>query len=554
MQQSDAPGSAPIKARRPRKIAGLGAAAEQAKRWQDLGDALDALVRALGASDALAAGLSRRVHTLWRGDNNAVLEWHPTELRGEGRLVLAADQQRGRFVLPAYAAGLRMLAIREQSVAADVLRLAAKLGELERGALTPDAFADWLWRGCALGFDVAQSASASEIGAALLRSERPALELWGERSAMAVALWNELSWSAAQHLEASALSQRFGAPLAALERRAVQDRALALGQAEAQALRALADEPVAWARAETGLLFACQPLAHTMPLAHVTFSLLAIVECSTRFDPALLDAVAALEAAPGREGEAIDTALLGTAFGRMLLAHGFEDGVLHDLVDRADSGLRDGLLRALLAADAEPARVRDAFCSLLRHWGAAVFFGRVSPKQLAPALATALVAAALDARTDASKLTSVFEQLPIEAALRSAGAHPQLLGSWAQVIERRIHADPVGSGPLLSEFVAAGAAAARIVGRVLIARQGSGFGPEALKATLKSLVRAGLGAEFVLPLWEARSNATHVRLGALFALDGDKKLLGQALARRVGNLLEPAEIREALEELRWKAP
>ena len=107
--------------------------------------------------DALAIGLGRRVHAQWLEEPGAVLELQATELRSEGRLVLAADAQNGRFIWPAYSAGLRLIAIRVQSVPADVVRLARWFSELQADASLVPEFADWLWRG-------ARSASMSADG------------------------------------------------------------------------------------------------------------------------------------------------------------------------------------------------------------------------------------------------------------------------------------------------------------------------------------------------------------------------------------------------------
>jgi hypothetical protein len=548
VHRSDAPGPSPIKQRRPRKVAGIGAAAEQAKRFLDLGDALDALVRAIAAADALAAGLSRRVHGLWQGDAAAVVEWQATELRSEARLVLAADVQRGRFILPAYAAGLRLVSLREQSVPEDVLRLCRQLGELERGALSVTAFADWLWRGGACGFDVAQVASVGELGRALPAEERPAAELWSERSEQAVALWNDLAWAAAQALDPIALAQRFAPPLEQLVLR-VRAGDLALGMPEAQALRARADNPAAWARAELTLLGKRPELNAALPRAHVTFPLQSSIESAGRFELGLLETIEQLSGGAG-DSDVIDLGLLGAAFGRALLARGFDPDELRAFVDRAPAALCEGFLPVLLEPQRGATHGRDALSVLLWHWGAERFFARVSPKQFGAELAVALFAAALAVGCDAAQLGRALEQLPIDAALRAAAAHPQLLRKAGAVIERRIHANPPHSGPLLAELAASSVGAARLVGGVVLARQASGFGPEALKAALRAVARAGCGAEFVLPLWEARTNAAHVRLAALYALESDKPLLAPILGRRVANMLEPAEIRAALDELR----
>jgi hypothetical protein len=91
------------------------------------------------------------------------------------------------------------------------------------------------------------------------------------------------------------------------------------------------------------------------------------------------------------------------------------------------------------------------------------------------------------------------------------------------------------------------------VGAALLATQAARFAPTVLAPTFLALVQAGVGARFVLPLWRARGTSSSARLAALSALQGDPFLLAEALDARATGMLEPPEIREALEELRWRA-
>lgn len=553
MQQGDASGPLAGKLRKARKVAGVGASAEQARRLQELGDTLDALVHAVAQQDALASGVARRLHGVWLTDLESVIEVTPTELRSGARLVLAADAQHGRFILPAHAAGLRVIAMRAQSVPADLTRLARVLGELESGMLAPVDFADWLWRGGALGFDVVQTASAAEIGQSMIDLDQPAQELWDERSQQAVALWNDLAWQAAQNLDAAAIATRFRAPVEQLAAR-VHAPELALTLADAQNVRAAADDVAFWASSELALLAEQPALASVLPRAHLTFRVLTLIEQSARFDPRVIELLARLETCECEPGDAFDYALLGAAFERKLLAHELDPAALFALVDRAQPELLAGLLAALLDSSKEHETAVQALALLLRHWGAEALFARVAPNQCPPALGAALLRAALEASTPVATIAGVLERMPLPTAVAVLTACPELLATTGAALERKMMADAPACAAQLPDFARAHADAARIAGRVVLARQGAGFGADILKATLLAVMRAGLGADLVLPLWELRAAPTHARLAALAALETHPELLRRALAPRVGNVLEPPEIREALEELRWRQP
>ena len=185
---------------------------------------------------------------------------------------------------------------------------------------------------------------------------------------------------------------------------------------------------------------------------------------------------------------------------------------------------------------------------------AQALFARIAPNQLPPALGAVLLRAALDAHTPAAVLAGVIERMPLPTALAALTACPELLAATGAALERKMLADPAACAAHLPELARSQPEAARIAGRVVLARQGAGFGADTLKTALLAVVRAGLGAELVLPLWETRAAASHVRLAALSALEAQPELLRRALAPRVGNMLEPPEIREAVEELRWRQP
>jgi hypothetical protein len=553
VQQGDASGPLAGKQRKARKVAGVGAGGEQARRLQELGDTLDALVHAVAQQDALASGIARRLHGLWLSELESVVEVTPTELRSNARVVLAADVQHGRFILPAHAAGLRMIALRAQSVPADLTRLARVLGELESGLLDPIEFADWLWRGGALGFDVVQTASAAEIGQSMIDLDRPAEELWDERSQQAVAQWNDLAWQAAQSLDATAIAARFRAPIEQLAQR-VNAPELALTLADAQAVRAAADDAALWASSELALLAEQPTLASMLPRAHLTFRVLALIEQAPRFDPRFVELLARFETSACEPGDAFDYALLGAAFERKLLAHPIDPAALIVLADRAPPELVSGLLAGLLESSKRNESATQALALLLSHWGAEALFTRIPPNQVPPALGAALLRTALETRTPPAALASALERMQLPTTIAALAACPELLATAGPAIERRMMADPASCGAQLSDFAGSHPDAARIAGRVVLARQGAGFGADTLKAALLAVARAGFGADLVLPLWETRAAASHARLAALAALEAHPELLRRALAPRVGNMLEPPEIRVALEELRWRQP
>jgi hypothetical protein len=520
----------------------------------DLGKALDALVHAIQSGDALADGLARRSHELWLEQHDSVIEWKPTELRADGRLVLAADTHRGRFIFCAHAAGLRALAIRTRSVTADVMNLARHLAALEDGEIEPSEFADWVWRGAAVGFDAAQAAAGSQLGEGLIAADLERPQLWVERSERAVEQWNDLALKAGQALDAAMLAERFCAPLERMRQRAEQG-GLAFSNEDANALRAAADAPAAWAVAEAALLIEQPSLRGTLPRSHLTFLLLDLIEGGAPLDRSLLDVCGELDAAQGARNanDAIDFPALGAAIASRLLLLGAPKTAWLELAAPTDSPLLTGLTSHVLARSETEAPAREAMVALLERWGAAETFARLDPARIQPQLGVALLSAALQTCAEPTELATALARMPVETALMALTALPALLPAAQVTLERLIVEQPSSSGPLLPALVQSSAAAAGGVGAALLATQAARFAPTVLAPTFLALVQAGVGARFVLPLWRARGTSSSARLAALSALQGDPFLLAEALDARATGMLEPPEIREALEELRWRA-
>jgi hypothetical protein len=553
VQQGDAPPPASVKLRRPRRAAVAGPGGDAQRRLQELGDVLDALVRGIARRDPLADGLARRAHELWLEEQQVVLHWRPTELRAGPRLVLAASVDGGRFILPGYAAGLRALAIRPASVPADIMRLARRLAALEEGTLDGAGFAAWLWRGGALGLDAAQSVGTDELGEALIDPSVPEAELWAACSARVVGVFSDLAQKAAAALPAAALEARFRAPIERMEQRARAGE-LGLSIEDAQCLRSVADAPGLWAAAELKLVSQQAELRGVLPAAHLGLRLVDLIDGADAIDADLLGLCASLAAGSGLDlqGPPLDIELLGAALGRKVLQGGLRSQLLLELVERAEPALLGGVLTHLCERAREQDVAVQAMTLLSRHWGARSLFARIQIGQLESGLAIALVEAALDEGMQVPELLQQLDLMSLETVLRVLCAQPALLPPAQPMLERLIAEQPQASGPLLPALIQAGPAGARAAGTVLLGQQGAGLAVPVLRPALIALVRSGHGVAFVLPLWEARGNASSVRLAALGALEADADLVAQAVRGRKVAMLEPPEIREALEELRWR--
>jgi hypothetical protein len=535
--------------RRPRKLAALGTAGELARKLQELGDALDDAVRAVRAQDALSEGLCRRVYELWRAERRYVLEWHPTEIRADGKLVLAASAKEGRFVLPAFAAGLRALGMRAECTMPDVLRLAQQLAALESGAQSPHGFASFLYRGGALGFDAAQDESVLELAETLIAPIDESA-WWAERSRLGVELWNDLAWRAAQAFDAPTLADRWRAPIERMTARAVKGE-LSLNAAERRALCDAAEDETCWARAEINLLLAEPGLRASLSTEHVAHRLGAVIEHSPELDARLPELLVTLTGA-GTSRPTVAARILGAALGRRLFGLGVDSAALLNLAERIGPELVTGLIAYLDERNQCTDAVVRVLGALLQRSGFPALVALADVARMQPGLAVALMRAAFEARVPPPELATVLDRLPPASVLAVLAAIPMLLRVAEPVLNAHMAERLPEIEPLLPDFLRALPEAAGVTGAALLATQGDRFSAAGLQAILSAFVELGHGREVVMALWESRRASSGARIAAIAALEVNRALLAEALRRRGPNLMDPPEVRVALEELRWR--
>ncbi|HMI89920.1 MAG TPA: hypothetical protein VK509_01090 [Polyangiales bacterium] len=541
------------RARRRVQVA-LAGAGEAAERLRDLGAALDSLVRSLRQNDALADGFGRRAHQSWLVQPERRLELLPTELRAGGRVALAASNERGRFILPAYNAGLRALTLRDTSSPHDVMMLGEQLAALQDEPRALQRFAQWLWCSTAFGLEAHLVESLPELGESVVRAV-PESELWAERSSRAVEIWNEMAWSAAQSLPRASVEQRFARPLADAERRAAAGE-LDLADSEVGTLGALVDDPASWTWMEVALLRHDPSLRAALSPSHLSWILSSLIEHAPRLDQELLAVLREL-GCDLRRGEGasatdqLDYRVLGMALADRLLELAVEAPVPEAVLDALGSSLRGTVVSAVCEQGEDYPSGPALIAALARRWGVDELFKRVELAALGPVMAAALAGCALDARAEPASLMAWVARLPLPAALGALAGVPALLAHARPLIERALSEQPVLAGAYLPPLVRSGQAAAALVGSALLASGARDVPEDVLSEVLAALLEQGQGRSAVLPLFERTSHGVTPRRCALLALQADPRLLHTALGA-VDRTNEPSEIRQLLEELRWK--
>lgn len=512
-------------------------------------------MRAARSGDALAEGFGRRAHQLWLAHPERRLELMPTELRSGGRVALAASNERGRFILPAYNAGLRALTLRDTSSPNDVMLLGEQLAALQEQPRALQRFASWLWCSTAFGIEAHLVESLPELGESLVQAVTES-ELWAERSSRAVEIWNEMAWKVAQSMPRAAVEQRFARPLADAERRAAAGE-LDLADDEVGTLSALVDDPACWTWMEVALLRHDAGLRAAISPSHLSWILSALIEHAPRVDESLLAVLRELGCdlmrgeAPGGRGE-LDYRVLGAALADRLLELAVNEPVPALVLDALGPLLRGTLVAATCEHGEDYPSGPVLLAALAERWGVDELFRRVELALLGPTMAGAMARCALDAGSEPRTLMAWVARLPLPAALGVLAHVEELLALARPLLDRALLEQPVLAGAHLASLAHSGQAAAALIGAALLASGARDVPEEPLSELLASLVEHGQGRSAVLPLFQRQSHSVTARRCALNALQSDPRLLQMALGDEERDE-ESSEIRQLLEELRWKA-
>ena len=320
-----------------------------------VGNSLDGLVRTARLRDPSAFAHSRALLAHWSSLPDRAIELQPTKLLITQRESLQAGAEHGRFVLPAFMAGLRKVELRADATSDSVLRLAQELGALKPELAAIAAFRDWLWCDGADGFNVSVNLSFVELADHLVSDaeEHTALAV---RSAAAVAEWNRIAQLAATELDAAAVREEFRVPIDVFSNR-VADPQWKLAAVDIETMRELCDDPAQWSEDEIATVLEYPQLRQALPPQRLAQRIRALIEGSAQLDGRLLAFLATLGGSKDEYATRLLALLegveLGLAIGGKLVLEDGEQPALQKL-----SHERSGRHRARCAARTATARGR----------------------------------------------------------------------------------------------------------------------------------------------------------------------------------------------------
>ncbi len=472
--------------------------------------ALDALVRAAFANPPSVDALADRLVAVWLAAGGLALELSPTTLSSQGVVYLRADAGRGRWLLPAFMAGMHSIALaKDGSHALGLISLAHELAALRMDAKALEQFSAWVWGEGAEGLTIGVDAGILEVGSVRERSEGSSQsdQLRAVRSASMVG--EEVTAMDGADLDRAALREELAAPLALYET-GVTHRAFELPESERRSLGRAVDDPIAWLEIELSVaLNGPAILVERLPVSRIVRGIIGRIKSGTTTDARLVERLYGIRGKRPDVWRGLVDGGVGSALGANI---SLIDPLLLALVQ--DKEIGGDLARALLARATDDESRRAV--------------GRLGVRQLlacgvlAPEVTveTAAQIVAITLAVEPELLRFVLARVPHRLGIAPVAELPQPHVSAArELISRALLQRPVEDAVV--------ALIKRSEDRALIAdlakrmrrRLGADFLPSAVKSAAAVLAADPQGALLVAALSSHPCAKREVKLALLQALD-----------------------------------
>ena len=524
---------------------------------RNLAASLDSLVRSVRTNPGAVPNLVDRTLGYWEDLEHEALEILPAGVRFEDAEVFSADDEEGRWLLPAFMAGLRALRPWKDVSPKHLEHLAAELADLSGGVEDIERFRDWLWADGAEGFDVSMDLSFSEgLDTAFDDLERRRKDLAAVRVQAAQALAGQAREIASGALDAAAVLPELQVDLAAYESR-VDGGAFTLPADEHQRLQNLCVDPNFWAEAQADVVLLHPSLQEGIPATQLADILtrefakavdLRVVELLTRLgertDGYARSLLAALEA---------ETLGHRIASGAPMTNQGVRS--LAGLVISGPLPLARGAARGFVERAVTD---REAFAAM-KQIAASVVFPRfcelIDPGDLEVETLTTLGLLILRSKDPPRLMPRFFDAVPPAVALEVLGQTPQnllweartavgklLVGTTRSDDRRRLVRVVLGTGDDRWQ---------KVLGRALAQTGGKGWCQATLKVTCDKLCAGGLDEEILVPLVQDPGASDDAVLAALRALERNPDALKAATKFTIREFTHHSkDVRQRLRKLR----
>ncbi len=520
-----------------------------------LATALDGLVRSTRAGMPTTDAIGDRTFGLWQEHSDVELRLEPTVLFVDEQPVLRASPDEGRWLLPAFMAGLRGIRLTEDCGTGDLLRLATELSALESTLPAITRFRDWLWADGAEGFEVSLDNSFTDDAEAAFIDETAVRQrIAAIRLEAANALCVEAHRVATRELDAAAARDEFHTAFE-LFSDAVAGDLYRLAPARGEELRRRCEQSIAWEDGQVFLALAYPELQSALPPVTLARRLGALADrrADARFLGLILTLLKRGDVASRGLLHALQEAAVPTRVAARLDP---SEGLLPSLaalLEHPDSPVVGDLVLGLLLRCREERAVAALLARLLTEAGAETVCRACRISELDPECAFVLVRLLLHVKAPERCLSDLLARVPREASLRLLVELPTrvLLQLPRRLEEALTLGRPESTSKAIQQLLGRqDRALVERIGQIFLECPERAWNRAAVTGLLSALAAHGLGGRFLVPMVRSRKEAPELRIMALDLLDGDPVAQAEAVRRSLKERFDDPAIRARVRDKR----
>ena len=525
-----------------------------------LATSLDALVQACReAQQDKAIDLAGRVLDLWRRHAKVKLRLVCGWLTAGEEVVLGVNTSEGTWLLPAFNAGLREIALMPHCDEAELMQLAEVLARLEPDLGAIVRFEAWLWADGAEGFAVSLGDGPSEGERAALEDPLSRLKELSRRRVQATDDLGSLAIRAAATVsgEFSRARGELQQPMKKLAK-AVKEGKLRQDREALEELRATVEDPLYWAEAEMDAALAHEVLRAALPprrLARRTVSLM-----SRTVDLKLLDLLERLSEHKDPYARTFKKALeggsLGAALARDIVLDAEAMEKIRAVLDKPGlSQVASALITSLLERSCEERAVAESLLTLALDVGLDMVWKHVDLGALSAEAAGVTCWLLFKVKAPTRHMAEMVSGLAPEPCLEVLSQLPDAslwplnprIGQLLARVSGSIRHDLI-TMLLGREEPRWG----KLLGDALKETRGSGWQQRSVTVLGEALAQRKLARSYIVPMVRDNEVSAEVRISLIGVLQkvATPRALEEAIKFSVKELLYPSEVREAIKSAR----
>ncbi len=520
-----------------------------------IGSTLDGLVRSCRVESPSVLQIAGRLLERWDQIPDCVLRLEPTALYIADQEILTAQEDDGRWLLPAFMAGVKTIQLADDTRPEDVVRFASELAALNPTLASIGRLRDWLWAEGAEGFEILlDHGFVDGLDASMTEPVRQRALLEALRSQGSIALAMQAERIASRDLDAAAARDEFYLPLESFSRM-LSDGDLSLPAEESSQLAARCDDSLFWIDAQVHLAFAHPELQAQVPAERLARRALALVRggATARFLNFLSEIMRRREPYARKLQAALDTPEAGEALGTHAVTDERSIEALAPLLAAPASALTRALANTLLERCTGSRESLQWLARLMSTVGFEAFCGKVDASQLTERCAVVMGRLLAASRAPLHPVADLLAHVPPATGVRLATTlPPEILFRLKQPVLKLIGSASLKDAESLLAHLAAQQQNdwGEVVGEVLVASRGEEWPLPVVRTACALVTARGHAPKFLVPLVQDRHVGDDIKLTVLRFIERDPRAVAMLGTMSLGSLFQSREVRERLKELR----